>query len=87
MQIDNNPSYLCNSIFIIDVNNYDKLVHNAELYVDPFDEVPVNKYCKLNNMKGVIVRNSFSVHPIYNTIPNFANMERKFHEEFMRQNA
>lgn len=87
MQVDDNPSYLCNSVFIIDVNNYDKLVHNTELYVDPFDEVPVNKYCKLNNLKGVIVRNSFSVHPIYNTIPNFANMEREFHEEFMRQTA
>jgi hypothetical protein len=28
-----------------------------------------------------------AMHPIYNTIPNFANMEREFQEEFMRQTA
>ena len=82
IQTIDNPNYLCNSIFLIDVNHYENLVHNSTLYVDPFDEVPVNKYCKLNKMKGLIIRNSFSVHPIYNTIPGFADIEKKFHLEF-----
>ena len=82
IQTIENPNYLCNSIFLIDVNHYENLVHNSTLYVDPFDEVPVNKYCKLNKMKGLIIRNSFSVHPIYNTIPGFAEIEKNFHLDF-----
>ena len=82
IQTIDNPNYLCNSIFLIDVNHYENLVHNSTLYVDPFDEVPVNKYCKLNKMKGLIIRNSFSVHPIYNTIPGFSDIEKNFHLEF-----
>lgn len=82
IQTIDNPNYLCNSIFLIDVNHYENLVNNSTLYVDPFDEVPVNKYCKLNKMKGLVIRNSFSVHPIYNTIPGFVDIEKKFHLEF-----
>lgn len=82
-QIVNNPNYLCNSIFIIGADNYSNLVEHSSLYVDPYDEVPVNKYCKINKLNGIIIRNSFSVHPIYNTIPGFPAIEKKFYLEFM----
>jgi len=82
IQINNTFSYLCNSIFIIDVENYNKLVNNNELYVDPFDEVPVNKFCQMHNLKGIIIRNSFSIHPIYNTIPNHNIHEKQFYDNF-----
>ena len=82
IQINNTFSYLCNSIFIIDVENYNKLVNNNELYVDPYDEVPVNKFCQMHNLKGIIIRNSFSIHPIYNTIPNHNIHEKQFYDNF-----
>ena len=85
IQMNDNPTYLCNSVFIIDVNNYEALVNNTDLYVDPYDEVPVNKFCKMNNCTGIIIRNSFSIHPIYNTIPYHSVFEYKFYEEFMRK--
>jgi|688.fasta_scaffold567807_1 hypothetical protein len=82
IQINKNFSYLCNSIFLIDVNNYEKLVNDQALYVDPFDEVPVNKFCQLHNLNGIFIRNSFSIHPIYNTIPNHHIHEKQFYDSF-----
>ena len=82
IQINNTFSYLCNSIFIIGVDNYHKLVNNPELYVDPYDEVPVNKFCQLHNLNSIIIRNSFSIHPIYNTIPNHNIHEKQFYDHF-----
>ena len=82
IQVIHKPNYLCNSIFLIDVNHYENLINNPLLYVDPYDEVPVTRYCNLNNLKGLVVRNSFSIHPIYNTISGYADIERKFHLEF-----
>jgi hypothetical protein len=82
IQINKNFSYLCNSLFLIDVNNYEKLVNNPTLYVDPFDEVPVNKYRQLHNLNGIFIRNSFSIHPIYNTIPNHQIHEKQFYASF-----
>lgn len=82
IQINTNYSYLCNSIFIIDVNKYYDIVNNKELYVDPFDEVPVNKYCQINKLNGIYIRNTFTIHPIYNTIPNFQLLEQQFFKSF-----
>ncbi len=85
IQITDSFSYLCNSIFIIDVDNYEKLVTNPALYVDPFDEVPVNKFCQMHNLNGIIIRNSFSIHPIYNTIPNHNIHEKQFYDYFFNK--
>jgi hypothetical protein len=85
IQINNSFSYLCNSIFIIDVANYEKIVNNNTLYVDPYDEVPVNRFCQMNNLNGVFIRNSFSIHPIYNTIPNHDIHEKQFYDAFFNE--
>ena len=82
IQINKNFSYLCNSLFLIDVNNYEKLVNDSTLYVDTFDEVPVNKFCQLHNLNGIFIRNSFSIHPIYNSIPNHNIYEKQFYDLF-----
>ncbi len=82
IQINKEFAYLCNSIFLIKADNYEKLVHNPALYVDPFDEVPVNKFRQMHNLNGVFIRNSFSIHPIYNTIPNHQIYEKQFYDAF-----
>ena len=86
VKITDEYPYFCNSIFAIKVNDYDNIVSNNSLYVDPFDEVPVNKYCKLNKMNGVFITNTFSIHPFYNTIPNHLNLEKFFFYEFFKNN-
>lgn len=82
IEINEKFSYLCNSLFIISADNYDKLVHNPALYVDPFDEVPVNKFREMQHLNGIFIRNSFSIHPIYNTIPNHHIYEKQFYDLF-----
>jgi len=86
IQINSEYSYLCNSIFIISAQNYANVINNRSLYVDPYDEVPVNKYCRMNNMKGIYIRNSFTIHPIYNTISNHPAIEQQFYRDFFTNN-
>ena len=78
LKITNEYPYFCNSIFAIKVSDYEKCVNNPALFVDPFDEVPLNKYMKLNNMNGIFITNSFSIHPCYNTLPNYKIIEDSF---------
>ena len=47
---------------------YKKIIYNESLFVDKFDEVPVNKYKDINNLRMVFIDNAFAVHPSYNTI-------------------
>ena len=75
MKITNTFPYFCNSIFLIKTKIYDKIVTDETLFVDAFDEVPVNKYCKLNKLNSIFIMNSFSIHPIYNSIKNYSNLE------------
>ena len=82
IQLNKNFSYLCNSLFLINADNYEKLVNNPALYVDPFDEVPVNKFRQIHNLNGIFIRNSFSIHPFYNTIPNHDICEKQFYDNF-----
>jgi hypothetical protein len=82
IKITNEYPYFCNSIFAIKVLDYEKLINDSTLYVDPYDEVPVNRYLKLSNMNGVFITNSFSIHPFYNTIPNHLNLEKHFFNAF-----
>jgi hypothetical protein len=53
---DSSP-YLCNSIFCIRTDIYKKIVNNNELFVDGYDEVPLNKYAWKESMNHVFVEN------------------------------
>lgn len=77
LDINKKYPYICNSVFIIKTNIYDNIIHDKTLYVDPFDEVPVNKYYIQNKLNIVYVRNSFTIHPIYNSINNYHIYENK----------
>ena len=79
---DNVSPYLCNSIFCIKSDVYEKLVNDSSLYVDDFDEVPLNKYAWNNSMTHVFVKNGYGIHMCYNTIPNNIAYEMDFCSKF-----
>lgn len=75
INITNDFVYFCNSIFLIKPSIYNEIINDNSLYVDIFDEVPVNKFSKKNNLNGIFIENSFSIHPYYNSISNHLKKE------------
>jgi hypothetical protein len=78
---DNSP-YLCDSIFCIKTDTYKKIILDASLYVDSFDEVPLNKYAWINNMNHLFVKNGFAIHMYYNWKNNHISYEKDFCQRF-----
>jgi hypothetical protein len=78
---DNSP-YLCNSIFCIKTDTYRNIISNQSLYVDGYDEVPLNKYCWQNNMNHLFVKNGYAIHMYYNWSSNHMDKEKKFCDSF-----
>ena len=60
--------YFTNSLFMIKTSTWKKIVTDRSLFVDPFDEVPLNKYFRMNNKKLLFINNGFGVHLMYNTV-------------------
>ena len=79
---DNTSPYLCNSVFCIKTSTYETLVNDKTLYVDCYEEVPLNKYGWKNNTTHLFVKNGVAIHPYYNTFPNNRSYEEKFCSEF-----
>ena len=79
---DDNSPYLCNSIFCIKIDTYKSILENTSLFVDPFEEVPLNKYAWLNNMNHLFVKNGFAIHMYYNWNSNHINKEIEFCNKF-----
>jgi hypothetical protein len=77
---DNSP-YLCNSIFCIKTNIYKEILNDSSLYVDCFDEVPLNKYAWKNNLNHLFVKNGYAIHMYYNW-----NHNHIYHEQLFCQN-
>jgi hypothetical protein len=63
-----NFPYFCNSFYFIKTKTWKNIIQNKNLFVDPYDEVPLNLYMQNNNLNMVFVRNAFSLHMAYNTI-------------------
>ena len=81
--IDNDMSpYLCNSIFCIKTDIYKQILLSKTLYVDKFDEVPVNKFAWQNNMNHLFVKNGFAIHMYYNWTHNHKSYEQEFCNKF-----
>lgn len=59
--------YFCNSFFIISYATYEKIFNDTTLYVDLFDEVPINRYMKKMNSDFVVLNRSLGVHIMYNS--------------------
>ena len=80
---DDSP-YLCNSIFCIKTSTYKQILNNQFLYVDGFDEVPLNKYAWYNNMNHLFVKNGFAIHMYYNWKNNHISHEEDFCNNFFK---
>lgn len=79
---DDTSPYLCNSIFCIKTDTYKKILATKTLYVDDFDEVPVNKFAWQNNMNHLFVKNGFAIHMYYNWTHNHQSYEQDFCNKF-----
>ena len=80
---DNSP-YLCNSVFCIKTETYKTIVSDESLYVDPFDEVPVNKYAWNNNMNHLFIKNGYAIHMYYNWMDHHHHHEYMFCKNFFK---
>lgn len=79
---DDESPYLCNSIFAMKTDIYKNILSDTSLYVDPFDEVPLNKYAWNNNMNHLFVKNGFAIHMYYNWNDNHIYYEQDFCNRF-----
>lgn len=79
---DNFSPYLCNSVYCIKRDTYKTIINDESLFVDTFDEVPLNKYAWKNASNHVFVKNGFAIHMYYNWKPNYVECERQFCEVF-----
>lgn len=75
---DKESPYFCNSVFCIKGNVYNTLLNRSDLYVDNYDEVPLNKWRDMFNLNIVIVRKGAAIHSFYNTIDHYITYERAF---------
>ena len=60
--------YNCNHFCLIRSEDYKTIMSDRSLYVDEFDEVPLNKYRELHNLNYLFVKGAYGVHPMYGTI-------------------
>ncbi len=66
-----NRPYFCNSFFFIKTNIWKNIVNNKNLFVDPFDEVPLSLYMQKNKLFIGIIDNGFCLHMAYNTLGEY----------------
>jgi len=62
--------YLCNNLFAIKTSTWRTLILDRSLYVDSFDEVPLNKFRERHDLKFLYIDKSFGIHTAYNTVDN-----------------
>ncbi len=60
--------YLCNSFFCIKYQKYKKIINDNTLFVDLFDEVPINSYALKNQLNFCFLKDSLGIHIIYNSV-------------------
>ncbi len=75
---DVSSPYLCDSIFCIKTERYIELLNDKTLFVDEFDEVPLNKYAWKNKMGHLFVNNGNAIHINYNWNTNIQQYEYEF---------
>lgn len=59
--------YFCNSLFVIGYGLYQAILKDKSLYVDAFDEVPLNTYRAQKGMSFSFLKGSLGVHILYNS--------------------
>jgi hypothetical protein len=68
---------------MIKTDTWKKIVYDQSLFIDKFDEVPLNRYRLNNNLNMIFIENSFAVHPSYNWIgmDEYRKLSDKFFSE------
>ena len=78
LDYDSTSPYFCNSVFCIKKEVYATLLSKFDLYVDNYDEVPLNRWRDMFGLNLVIIRKGVAIHPIYNTIETYLEKEKEF---------
>jgi len=78
-----NMPYLCNSFFFIKTDLWEEMFRRKDLFLDMFDEVPLNLLREEKKTKMLGIKNSFAIHNVYNTISSdFDNVDRQFFDNY-----
>lgn len=78
--------YFTNSFFLIRTDRWLELLNDNSLYVDPYDEVPLNKYAINNDMSFAFINNAYAIHTAYNTNSNMSfeiDFQRKLEQKII----
>ena len=75
--------YLCNSFFIIPTLRWKSILKDKSLFVDEFDEVPINKYREINNQGMLFIMESCGINVGYNTIDNYNQTKDLFYKKLV----
>lgn len=70
--------YFCCNIYVIKPKTLLAILDDTSLFVDPFEEVPINRYRANNKLKVITTKNGCVVHMIYNSLSNHLEYERTF---------
>jgi len=79
---DTESPYFCDSLFCIRTDTYRKIVSSPELFVDAFDEVPLNKWRDARKQAIVVIRRGTAVHFMYNLFPKYVQTEYELVNRF-----
>lgn len=60
-----NSPYFTNNTFFIKTSTWKKVYYD---FGGVYDEIPISNYKRINNKKFIFVKNSFSVHTMFNTV-------------------
>lgn len=71
--------YVTNGVFCIQTDRWRRVIYDNSLYVDGFDEVPLNKYKDINNLK-VARSDGYCIHPAYSSVPNSRIIINQFYQ-------
>jgi len=77
LDFDSESPYFCDSLFCIKRSVYETFLNKRELYVDSFDEVPLNRWRDMHKLNYVIVRKGTAIHFMYNCIDNYLSHEKR----------
>ncbi len=77
--------YFCTSIFLIERAKFNAAIDNKANQVDPFEEVQINLYRNQNNLDMLFISGAFAIHPTYNSIDGFEELDKKFVPQFVER--
>ena len=60
--------YFTNSFFAIRTDRWRTAIDRKDLFVDEFDEVPVNRLMNESGLPALVIKNGFAIHPFYNFV-------------------